>query len=108
MPDRMVCHALFGLLLLGAADGVAADEILRDPTQPYRVSATQTRGAPLFKVNAIFVSDERRIAIVNGQRVAVGGQVSGATVVAIGKDNLTLKIDGKKFTARLSRRASRQ
>lgn len=106
MPERIITGLL--LALLGTTQSVSADEVLRDPTKPYRVNATQSQGATRFTVNAIFVSDERRIAIVNGQRVAVGGQVNGATVVAISKEKLTLRIDGKSFSARLSHGASRR
>ena len=103
MPERNIVRILLTLMVLGTTNSVNADEVLRDPTRPYRVTATQSREAPRFTVNAIFISDQRRIAIVNGQRVAIGGHVGGATVIAINKDQLILNIDGKRITARLSR-----
>ena len=96
MPESRVVLALIGLLLTGA--GVdAASEVLRDPTRPYTGSEVIAAAPPRFAVNAIIVSDARRIAIVNGKRVAIGGQVNGATVIAIEKTELVLDVDGRKI-----------
>jgi hypothetical protein len=91
------------MLLLTSIPGMSfGDEILRDPTRPYVASAHGPASPPRFLVNAIIVSSERRVAIVNGQRVVIGESVHGATVVAIEKDQLTLEKDGERITARLS------
>ena len=92
-------------LLLAAASIVSAEE-LRDPTRPhtYTVERATVAGVPRFSINAIFVSDERRLAIINGERVQVGDRVSGATVVSIEKEQVTLSVSGKQFTARLKTR----
>ncbi len=87
---------LFGPLLTDGA------ELLRDPTRPY--SATPVfipAKAAAFSVSAILVSQKRRVAIVNGQRVSEGDQVDGATVVEILADGLRLNLHGKEFTTRL-------
>ena len=57
--------------------------------------------APRFTVNAIIVSSERKVAIVNGHRVAVGDSVEGATVVSIEKKALVLDQGGKRITVEL-------
>ena len=96
-------HAI--VLLISMTSAVSAEE-LRDPTRPHtydRVERT-VDGVPSFTINAIFVSDDRRIAIVNGERVRVGDTVSGATVVSIQKEQVTLSVSGQKFTARLKTR----
>ena len=80
------------------ADGA---ELLRDPTRPYSVRSFVSAGAATFNVTAIFVSQKRRVAIVNGRRVTEGDQVDGATVVEIRKDGLRLNLDGKALTTRL-------
>ena len=101
MPERSAILLLLAVMFAcGARPGVAA-EILRDPTRPYNVSAPVAVSKPRFKVNAIFVSTERRVAIVNGHRVGIGGQVDGATVIAIAKDQLTLEFEGARITAGL-------
>jgi len=55
-----------------------------------------------FRVNAIIVSDERRIAIVNGRRVGVGDVIGDATVVSISKAEVILDVDGKAQSLRVN------
>lgn len=100
--------ALICPMLCGLSSPALGQEALRDPTRPYSVSARIPVAAPSFKVNAIIVSADRRVAIVNGQRVVTGGSVNGATVIMIEKDHLILEKDGKRITTALNGRASRQ
>ncbi len=87
---------LFGPLLTNGA------ELLRDPTRPYSVMPVVMPAiAASFTVTAIFMSDKRRVAIVNGQRVSEGDQVDGATVVEILGDRLRLDHRGTEVTTRL-------
>ena len=90
---------LFGPLL---ADG---QELLRDPTRPWSARsvavATGNATTSSFRVTAIFTSDKRRIAIVNGQRVSEGDRVDGAIVVEILADDLRLDLNGKAITRRV-------
>ncbi|MGI9234666.1 MAG: hypothetical protein ACR2RD_13615 [Woeseiaceae bacterium] len=95
-------------VLFALANGIAhAEEPLRDPTRPYTAAERARTAAPRFVVNAIIISPERRVAIVNGRRVAVGGSIGGATVTAIEKDQLVLELGGKRITAALNKGASR-
>jgi hypothetical protein len=98
---------LFGPLL---ADG---QELLRDPTRPYAVkpiATAATGGSPVssFRVTAIFTSELRRVAVVNGQRVNEGDRVDGATVVEILADALRLNFQGKAITTRVLPNGFRQ
>jgi len=104
-PALTVCTALT-LLAIGATG--LASEALRDPTRPYTARQALAASAPRYKVNAIIVSDERRIAIINGKRIGVGGRVNGATVVSIAKRELTLDVDGQELTLRLNSGGSSQ
>ncbi len=88
-------------LTLASALGLA-DEVLRDPTRPYTAVEQRAAAAPRFVVNAIIVSADRRVAIVNGRRVGVGSSLSGARVIAIDRDQLVLEIDGRHVIARLN------
>ncbi|MDJ0919133.1 MAG: general secretion pathway protein GspB [Woeseiaceae bacterium] len=91
-------------LLFGLVSVVSAEE-LRDPTRPHTYKPGRTvEGVPSFSVNAIFISDDRRLAIINGERVRVGDVVAGARVVSIEKEQVTLSASGKQFTARLKTR----
>lgn len=107
MPRRSSILTVAAVLLL-APVLAAAQETLRDPTRPYsaRAVATTTSGGggkvtSSFRVTAIFTSDMRRIAVVNGRRVAEGDQVDGATVVEILADRLRLNHRGKSITSRV-------
>jgi len=103
-------NALATLLLLGMlTTGLAhADEALRDPTRPYSPIKGPRASSPGFVVNAIIISPERRVAIVNGRRVTVGGSLHGATVVSIEKNYLILETGGKRIRAELSQGAMRR
>jgi hypothetical protein len=50
---------------------------------------------------AIFISETRRIAVLNGQRVTEGDEVDGAVVVKILKDSLQLRIRGREVSTHL-------
>ena len=93
----------FAVVALTLASGLClADEAFRDPTRPYTAVEQRATASPRFVVSAIIVSEDRRVAIVNGRRVGVGSSLSGARVISIEKDQLTLDLDGKRVTARLN------
>jgi len=90
--------------------------LLRDPTRPSsaKLVATTATGTGMattetgFRVTAIFTSEKRRIAVVNGQRVGEGDLVDGATVVEILADALRLNFQGKAITTRVLPNGFRQ
>ncbi len=92
----MAAVVLLGPLL------VHADDILRDPTRPFSVPALAATRNATFVVSAIFVSEDRRVAIVNGRRVTEGDEVDGAIVVKIQTDGLRLNLGGLAIEARLT------
>jgi hypothetical protein len=100
--------AIVVLMLTCVASMSLADGFLRDPTRPYKASESFTAASPRFAVNAIIVSADRRVAIVNGRRVGVGGSVDGAKVISIEKGQLVLEKNGKRITAGLNDGAPRQ
>ena len=105
MRNRYLILGVSAVLLFGP---VLADdaELLRDPTRPWSArsvaaAATGNTTTSSFRVTAIFTSDKRRIAVVNGQRVSEGDRVDGATVVEILADDLRLDLNGKTITSRV-------
>lgn len=108
MPRSMTSLAMLLLLFAMAPEVVLADEALRDPTRPYSPVKGVRASSPGFVVNAIIISPQRRVAIVNGRRVAVGGSLGGATVIAIEKDHLILETGGKRIRAELNQGAIRR
>lgn len=99
MPDYIAKFFVSALLLLGPLQADA--ELLRDPTRPYSAPTYTEAGIKSFTVTAVFVSQERRIAIVNGRRVTEGDRIGGATVVEILPDRLRLNLNGKELIARV-------
>lgn len=97
------------IVMLATVPGVSrAEEALRDPTRPYAAAERVTASSPRIVVNAIIVSDDRRVAIVNGRRVGIGSSIGSATVIAIEKDQLVLEVNGKRVTAGLNEGAMRR
>ncbi len=113
MPRRYSILSL-AVLLLVAPILANAQETLRDPTRPWSarsvapVGTVTATGVTGFRVTAIFSSEKRRIAVVNGQRVGEGDLVDGATVVEILADALQLKFEGKAITTRVLPNGFRQ
>lgn len=107
MPRRYSTLVVAAVLLMAPILAATQEETLRDPTRPYsaRAVVSTTGGGgkvtSTFRVTAIFTSDMRRIAVVNGRRVAEGDQVDGATVVEILTDRLRLNHGGKSITRRV-------
>lgn len=104
MRSRYSIFVVSGVLLFGPLPTDGA-EVLRDPTRPYSgkpgIPEVMPARAAKFSVTAILVSENRRVAIVNGQHVSEGDQVDGATVVEILAQSLRLKLRGKEFTTPL-------
>lgn len=95
------------LVLLAAAALLAAPalagEELRDPMRPphTRPATSSPVAAQGFRVSAIFVSDARRIAVLNGKTVTIGDRVDGATITSIGESKVTLAYQGRAISAEL-------
>lgn len=108
MLKRLTTSVWTVLLLLECGGTSLASEDLRDPTRPYSAQRATAAYAPRYKVNAIIVSDERRIAVINGKRIGVGGHVNGATVISIEERELKLDVGGQQLTLRLNGNTSRR
>ena len=81
----------------------AGEEPLRDPMRPaYKeASATRSVSTQRFSVSAIFVSQSRRVAVLNGRTVTIGDRVDGATVTAIDDQEVSLLYRGQRVSAEL-------
>lgn len=73
-----------------------------DPMRPDTLRSVSYTQAAQFRVNAIIVSDERRIAIVNGNRVRVGESINHATIIAISKGEVIIDVNGVEQTLRVN------
>lgn len=93
------------LIALTASPAVQAAEIASDPMRPDTLRNISAIAPERYLVNAIIVSDERRIAIVNGQRVGVGETIGEATVVSISKAEVILDVNGSRQSLRVKQGA---
>ena len=95
-------QSCFAVLLLALGAHAAADGLV-DPTRRAgapRGPATEARQT--LRVEAVFSSADRRLAIVNGKVVRVGDQVSGVRIDEILDDGVRYVRNGKTHTVRLS------
>ena len=95
MAGRLMKHLTLGFVLACmAGSSLAAAEALRDPTRPPSVSAkgaTERHESSGWQLQSVLISPERRYAIINGEVVAIGGAVSGAQLLAVAPEQVTLR-----------------
>lgn len=95
MPGRA---AAFVFVLYGI---VAGAENLPDPTRPpaslgIAPDGTTSDSNPGPRLQSVLIAPGRRVAIVSGKTVEVGGKVGGATVAAISEGEVVLR-NGKNL-----------
>lgn len=77
---------------------------LADPTRPPSV-ATESAGEPSPPagptLQSILISPTRRLAVISGQEVALGGRYGDATVTSITESTVLLRFADRKETLRL-------
>jgi MSHA biogenesis protein MshK len=96
------------LLLLAEASAV-------DPTRPptpaeiaawLRGEQVEASAAPtVFQLQSVLLSDQRRIAVINGQRLSVGDEVDGARVKEINAGRVVLEHNGEHLFLSISVRS---
>ena len=85
-------------LLLATGSAWALDDPMRPP-EPPRSGAAERRAA--LRLTSVVFGRERRVAVINGERVTIGSRVGGAKVVAISPSQVTLQRGEKRFTLSL-------
>ena len=83
--------------------GAAWASELSDPTRPTPLHG-ERRAAPqqpTWTLNSTLVSEDRRVAIINGRAVGVGDQINGARVVRVEQGAVWLEYQGNRFSRTL-------
>jgi len=99
-PRRL--RIVLAALLLSAAHASYAG-LLADPTRPYAVSRSPAgRVVSEFSVTAIFRSELRQVAVVNGVVVQAGDRLRDARILEILPDGVRYERQGRQFTIRVA------
>lgn len=88
----------------------AAHAELGDPTRPSYVSPAGDGAVATaaLRVSAVFISGDRRIAVINGQRLRVGESVGGAIISEILSNKVSFVRGDRTFSVPLLSAQSRQ
>jgi MSHA biogenesis protein MshK len=106
MAQRLTAGIAALVLACGASSAgqAARAQALTDPMRPPQLSAAErpVEGAQApqgaSRLQSVLISPARRLAVIDGSVVALGGQVGGATVVAISETEVVLKKGDERET----------
>ena len=93
-------RAAYALLLVTAG----AAHAMTDPTKPPAAFANPDTTAPARAAPAlqsIIITGANRVAIIDGERVEIGGRIGDAQVVSIAEDHVVLREHGVTQVLRL-------
>ncbi|MCP4005174.1 MAG: general secretion pathway protein GspB [bacterium] len=104
-----IASGFFLMFIFCGSEFARAAEELIDPTRPPLYSAKpgydEIEDSDALFLSAILISEERRIAIINGKVVRKGDLIAGSRILTIGPWGVTLDgVDGQPLELRLSRR----
>jgi len=91
---------LLGVLLAATQPALALHDPTR-PTDPARYFGGHGTSSQPWTLHSILHSPDRRIAIINGQRVQEGDRVASAKVLRIGNAHVLLQTGRRRITLRL-------
>jgi MSHA biogenesis protein MshK len=80
--------------VLSACPAAHAQGALADPTRPPTIMHSDAAGdaaQPSGRLQSILISATRKLAVIDGVTVPLGGKVDGATLVAIDETEVKLK-----------------
>jgi MSHA biogenesis protein MshK len=91
-------RALLALAVCGTS-AFGQPGTLMDPTRPPSVD-TEALGAPAAqpgpRLQSVLISPSRRVAVIDGSAVGVGGKVGDATVASISEGAVVLNFPGRR------------
>ena len=90
-------RVLFVLTAAAASPAAHAQAGLSDPTRPPAASAEERRSAgtpqarSAHRLQSVLLSPKRKLAVIDGHTVALGGRIDDALIVAITETGVTLR-----------------
>jgi MSHA biogenesis protein MshK len=113
MAERLSPTLAFLLAFAGIADSAA--QAVADPTRPPATAAAEpaegTPGAaprPAHRLQSVLISATRKLAVIDGQTVPLGGEIGGATLSAISETGVVLTRGGETETLKLNPAAEKK
>lgn len=99
--SRILC----AWMLTCCAGAALAQASIADPTRPPSSAADTGVGEPVVpagpRLQSVLISPARRVAVISGQAVALGGRYGEATVASITESAVLLRYAGRSETLRL-------
>lgn len=93
---KSICYLLLVNLLTGVF--FASAEVLTDPTRPKTgvaqhglVDNKSNDGFPIIKLEAVFVGEKERFAIIDGKTISEGGSLQGFELVKVTQTGIILR-----------------
>lgn len=87
------------IMLMSVTSYASADVLPKDPTKPadfkQQPNKTSAPVAQVYTLTSLLKRDKQSWAVINGQKVAVGEEVAGATLLRISHHKVLLQVDGQ-------------
>lgn len=107
--DNRLCSKnkfCFVWLLAGMATGVHAAENLPDPTRPPDVysgagESLEIAASPVVELQTIILSSTRKVAVISGQAVALGGKFGDARLIKLTPSEAVLRSENGLMVLKL-------
>lgn len=98
---------IFIFVIAAGVSASASAEQLRDPTRPLGYTAGENAEAPL-QLNSILIGENRRTAVINGQRAGEKERIGDIHVLRILPNRVTVQRNGKEYELKLHNPLKRQ
>jgi MSHA biogenesis protein MshK len=100
MAERLTAARLLCVLTAAAASSAAAAQAaLPDPTRPPAAASAEDTSKPVagqatkpaHRLQSVLIAPDRKLAVIDGRTVPIGGRIDDALVVAITESGVTLR-----------------
>lgn len=100
---KVTGKGMLSLLLMLPVATVALEDPTRPPDYRPRTAVVSTPDEPVMQWNltSILIATDRRLAVINGRPLALGGSIGEARVVSIEVGLVTLDAKGERVRLRL-------
>jgi hypothetical protein len=102
VSDRIV---LIACMLCAVSPAAAQDRALRDPMQPFvpTADAAGVNAVPRGpRLTGVFISANRRVAVIDGELYREGDEVRGLKIIAIEPNSVSLRRGNEAVAVHLS------